>query len=58
MTISKRKIKTYIKFLENELKEILKEAEGLEYEAMEENKEKVIELKGKISSAYYILNNY
>lgn len=57
MTISKRKIKTYIKFLENELKEILKEAEGLEYEDMQENNEKVIELKGKINSAYYILNN-
>lgn len=57
MTISKRKIKTYIKFLENELKEILKEAEGLEYEDMQENNEEVIELKGKINSAYYILNN-
>lgn len=57
MNISKRKIKMYIKFLENELKEILKEAEGLEYEEMKENNEKVIELKGKINSAYYILNN-
>ena len=65
-TISKRQIKSYIKYLEEELKEKSEEIKEM-VEANEESEfliydlqeEYLIEekLKGAIGSAYYILNN-